>query len=391
MRAALISIAGQPRRAGGQEYVALAGKTIARRQLDFALADGCDQIFVLGDGASAEAIALRHAAEAAGARFQAISTGHGLLGAVGATDELLVLAPGLLPESASALEELRHGNAVLVMAAGPAVAAGFERIDLERAWAGALVVRGRLVERLAELPPESEPASALLRIALQARLSERRLPEQHLADGTWSIVGDGDDSALREREWVKRHFPEVAPFAPAARVADLALRPAAVSLLSQPRAGLALVGGSAALLAGAAASAVVGWPAAAFVFVALGAVACEFGARFARLRDAPLRRRNTRGSRLLPLAVDLALTSCGILAIDGTLARRLFPPLVLLGLLHAKSGGQNASLLDLPRDRALLALILAVGAALGFTEQAIMLAALVLLVANVAQSAASRG
>jgi hypothetical protein len=111
----------------------------------------------------------------------------------------------------------------------------------------------------------------------------------------------------------------------------------------------------------------------------------------ARLRDAPLRRRNTRGSRLLPLAVDLALTSCGILAIDGTLARRLFPPLVLLGLLHAKSGGQNASLLDLPRDRALLALILAVGAALGFTEQAIMLAALVLLVANVAQSAASRG
>lgn len=391
MRAALISIAGQPCRAGGQGYVALAGKTVARRQLDFALAAGCDQIFVLGDGASAEAIALRHAAEAAGARFQAISTGHGLLGAVGATDELLVLAPGLLPESVAALEELQHGNAVLVMAAGPAVAAGFERIDLERAWAGALVVRGRLVERLAELLPESEPASALLRIALQARLSERRLPEQDLADGSWSIVGDGEDSTQREREWIERHVPEVAPYAPTVRLADFALRRAAVRLLSQVRAGLALAGGSAALLAGAVASAVLGWPVVAFALVALAAVVTEFGMRFARLRDAPLRQREARGSWLPPLAVDLALTACGILAIGGTLAHRLFPPLVLLGLLHAKSSGQGAHLLDLPRDRALLALILAVGAALGFTEQAIMLAALVLLAANVAQSAASRG
>ena len=104
-----------------------------------------------------------------------------------------------------------------------------------------------------------------------------------------------------------------------------------------------------------------------------------------------MRQRNTRGSWLLPLAVDLALTACGVLAIDGTLAHRLFPPLVLLGLLHAKGTGQDTSLLDLPRDRALLALILAIAAALGFAEQAIMLAALVILAANVAQSAASRG
>ena len=61
MRAALISIAGQPR-AGDGAALAIAGKTAARRQLDFALAAGCERILAVGDGAGAEAIALRHAA-----------------------------------------------------------------------------------------------------------------------------------------------------------------------------------------------------------------------------------------------------------------------------------------------------------------------------------------
>ena len=105
MRAALISMTGQPRAADGGAPLALAGKSLARRQLDFALAAGCESVIVLGDGGSAEAIALRHAAEAAGARFLAIREGHGLLGAVRADDELLALAPGLLPEAAAARAE----------------------------------------------------------------------------------------------------------------------------------------------------------------------------------------------------------------------------------------------------------------------------------------------
>src|SRR5690606_41211862 len=61
-----------------------------------------------------------------------------LLGAVRADDELLALAPGLLPEAADALEGLGKRKGVLVLPAGPGVAAGFERLDLNRAWAGAL-------------------------------------------------------------------------------------------------------------------------------------------------------------------------------------------------------------------------------------------------------------
>ena len=169
MRAALISMTGQP-------SGALAGKTLARRQLDFALAAGCESVIALGDGASAQAIALRHATEAAGARFQAIRDSHGVLGVVRAADELLALAPGLLPEAGGALAALDKGAALLVLPAGPGVAAGFERIDLERAWAGAVVVSGAQVERLSALPADSAPASALMRIALQARVAAGLLP-----------------------------------------------------------------------------------------------------------------------------------------------------------------------------------------------------------------------
>jgi hypothetical protein len=153
----------------------IAGKSLARRQLDFALAAGCERVIALGNGASPEAIALRHASEARGARFVSIGDAHGLLGAVPAGDELLVLAPGLLPEDRRALDALERGTAILVLPAGPGVAAGFERIDLERAWGGALVLSGRLVERLSDLPPDSEATAALLRIALQARVAEKRL------------------------------------------------------------------------------------------------------------------------------------------------------------------------------------------------------------------------
>lgn len=390
MRAALISIVGQPRRTEGQGHLELAGKTIARRQLDFVLAAGCGQVFVLGDGASAEAIALRHVAEGAGARFQAIGTGHGLLGAVGATDDLLAIAPGLLPESSEQLAQLQRGPVILVMPAEPAVAAGLERIDVDRAWAGALVVRGRLVERLAELPPESEPAAALLRIALQARVPEHRVPEQLLADGGWSVVPDGDETPLG-REWIDRHFPRAASWSPSALLAERGLRPLAGRLLATPRSSVAMVAGTVALLAGGIVAAALGWPAPAFGLVALAAVAGDASGQFAELRRAPLMQGADRGRWPLPLVTDLALAACAALAIAGAPLHRLFPPLVLLGLLHVRAAGRGPSPADLSRDRAVIGLILAAASAFGLAETAIMLVALVLLATNVAQSAASRG
>ena len=390
MRAALISMTGQPCAADGGAPLAVAGKSLARRQLDFALAAGCESVIVLGDGGSAEAIALRHAAEAAGARFLAIREGHGLLGAVRADDELLALAPGLLPEAAAARDALGEGRAVLVLPAAAGVAAGFERIDLERAWAGAVVVGGAQVERLSDLPLDIEPASALVRIALQAQVPEKRLPAKFLADGSWAMLDEPGKVAASEHAWLTRHLPPAEASAPVKWLAFRALAPLAGRLLAAGRSAEALVAGAIAVLAGAVLAAGYGLAPLGFALVAPGAVLAEAAAGLARLRLAPFGRetRRIRLSAVLPWLADAALLACALFAIEGSWPHRVFPPLVMLGALHTF---RRADRLAWTRDRGLLAILLAVAAAFGLAEPAIMLAALALVALNAAQSRAKGG
>ena len=393
MRAALISIAGQPRDAARNAPLAVAGKTLARRQLDFALAAGCERVLALGDGASPEAIALRHAAEAGGAKFDAIRDAHGLLGAVRAAEELLVLAPGLLPEAGSALELLTKGNKVLVFPAGSGVAAGFERIDLERAWAGAVLVAGALVERLSELPGDTEPSGALLRVALQARVREVRLPDEVLADGSWARVGDNEGPGARDHAWLKRNLGPEAGRALSPWLARFALSRAAVPLLAAPQAMVGLLVVVAVTLGGGlvAAAYEIGWL--GFALAAAGALTAELAAGLARLRGAPFGRKRPGVdlSAALGVAVDVAIAGCGALVIDGSALHRLFPVLVLLGAWYATRTRDRADWGALLGDRVLLAAVFAVAAAFGLAEPAIMAAALAVIAREALKSASKRG
>jgi hypothetical protein len=385
VRSALISIPGQP-------AATLAGKTLARRQLDFALAAGCESVIALGDGGSAEAIALRHAAEAAGARFQAIRDSHGLLGAVRAEDELLALAPGLLPEAPAALELLGKGKVVLVLPAGAGTAAGFERIDLERAWAGALVVGGAHVERLSDLPADIEPASALVRIALQGHVKERRLPDDLIADGSWTVLREGAVTPALEQGWLKRHLSAATPWMPTRWLAAEALRPLAARLLAARRSVEALAAGAAVILGAAIVAAWFGVAALGFALVPVGVVLAQAAVILAGLRLAPFGRARHRDFvAFLPWLVDAALLACAVLAIEGSWLHRLFPPLVMLAGLHLLRPAQPARWLALAADRSVLAVLLAIAAAFGLAEPAIMLVALALIALNLAQSRASRG
>lgn len=390
MRAALISIAAQPRDAASGAQVRIGGKPLARRQLEFALSAGSERIVLLGEKAGAEAAALRRVAESAGAKVQEIETAHGLLGTVAATDELLVIAPGLLPEAPEALEPLSKGSAVLVLPATLGVAAGFERIDLERAWAGAIVVPGRLVERLAELPADAEAASALLRIALQARVPDRKLPESVLVEGSWGMV---EDHAASERTWMMRNLRSGQPTGPSDWLAHQALQKTAGSLLHNDRSFPALLATVAVLLAGAVGAAGVGIAPLAFVLLALGTLVGELAEGFARLSAAPfaLGDRERFLSTGVERLVEIALALCAFLAIEGDLLHRLFPPLVLVGLLRALRPAKWPGAARMLGDPAVLALVLAVASLLGFAEIAIMALSLALIGLEAAKSLTSRG
>lgn len=358
------------------------GKSLSERQLDFALAAGCGRLILLGDGAGAAAIALRHRAEAAKARVQVVSDAHGLANSLGPEDELLVLQQNLLPESAAALEELQEGPVVLALPAGIGVQAGFERIDLERAWAGALIVPGALLPKLLDLPEDSDAPAALLRIALQHRLPEKRLSERDLSDGSWAVAGSADDPGQLQHNWVARHLAAAPDTGLSRRIAHWVLRKTGAKLLTAPHAMAAMLTATVLLLGGAVAAAWSGFAAIGFALIVLAAPAVEVAIGFARLKAAPFGSApNLGGFRLL---LDAALLGAGVGAIEGALLNRFFPPLVLLAALHASRGDNSGPIDMLLRERLLIAGLLAILSAFDLSEAGIMAAAVAILAANLA-------
>ncbi|MCB2065496.1 MAG: hypothetical protein KDE15_02515 [Erythrobacter sp.] len=375
MRAALICLP-QP---GEAAMPAIAGKSLARRQLLFAQEAGCTAVIAFGGGASPDAIDFRHAVERAGMKYQVISTALALPGIIADDDSLLVLQPGLLPESPVALDLLKaDGNRVLVVSAGPGVAAGLERIDLDRAWAGALTLPGRFLGKVANLPEDVAPAPALLRIALQQRLSEVRMSDAMLDDGRWSVIRTQDMAEARALLWQRTHLGDVPPGAPSRWLGRAMVAGKAVLEWRHLRAGLLVL--TALLLGGGV---LAGWfdmPALGFALVALAMPVIEGVLAIAQLGVAPFGK--IRRWPWLRRVVDLALITLGVLSIDSLPHRVLFPPLVLGAALILLDLRSLPAWLEPLRDRMVIAGLVAVLALVIGPEMAIMLAATLVLAAN---------
>lgn len=371
MRVALISIGNQngpsPR---------IAGKALCLRQVDFALAAGCDRIVVLGDGASPDAILTRHAVEGAGARFGTVTDGHALLGTVSTSDEVLVLARQLLPESDLTLTLLDR-DGIVVLPAGQGVAAGFERIDADWVWAGAMVLPGALVERLAELPAETDTAAALLRIALQSRLAYRPLSARAVADGAWSLV-TRDRLEEVEELWLTRNLPaQPAGATLSARISGRIFQRFGLQLASW-KYGRAIGPVGALLALGGVGLAMIGLAAPGLLMIALGSLVVVLGDSQRLLSFAPYAvPQAPRATREWPhWLIDAALLATAWFASDAPWPVRLFPMLVLLLVLHRFEPHYQPGWRAIAGDRFLLGIVLAVGALVGLFEPVLMLAVL---------------
>lgn len=391
MRIALITIAESSAGEGAEALVA--GRSVARHQLDFALAQGCGKILCLGHGAAPESIALRHAAERAGAQFQVVRGVRDLPAAVRGEDELLILAQGLLPESRRAFELLKEGYGLLVLPAEAGWSAGFERLDLTAAWGGAMVLPGRYADRLDQLPEDAEPVAGLLRIARQAGLPERSLPETELSERRWQIVRTPEAAAALEPAWLRRRLPPCSPFRPTAWVAGAILRRFGSSLLGTRHSAGALLGAAIASLVGAIVAGWLGVPAAAFAILALAALLIE-AAEALGLLGRSIFVSQSKSSRLLFIlrAIwDAVLVVVGTLATEGSRAHRIFAPLVTAGLLRMSPPWPESGWRALAADRGLLAVLLALASGFGVAEAGFMAIALVLLLLRLRWGADQRG
>lgn len=381
MRAALIAIPHP----GEGVMPAIAGKSIARRQLLFAREAGCESVIAFGGGASPDGIDLRHAAERMGMKYQVISTAHALPGIIRDDDSLLVLQPGLLPESRAALDLLRaEGDRVLVVSAGPGAVAGLERIDLDRAWAGALTIPGRWLGKLSSLPEDVAPHAALLRIALQQRLPEARLADSTLDDGKWTLITSQEAAASRALAWQRTHLGETPPGAISRWLGKSLVSALGSRLLDLPYVRPVILALSAILLGGGVAAGFYERPVLGFTLTALSVPVMEVFLAISRLGVAPFGR--LKRLPWMRMGVDLGLLALGIMAIDSLAHRSVFPPVVLASALFLLDRRALTQWIEPLRDRMVIAGLIAIVAAISTPELAIMLAGLMVLAANILPS-----
>jgi len=205
LRIALLTMleTADPPASGLRAALRVGGTSLARHQLAVALSLSCERIVCIARALDPEIAAVQRAAEQAGAHFHLITETRPLVGLVTAVDEVFVLADGLLAATDAVVPLLEAAPSVLVQPIEVGLPAGFERIDLNLAAAGAMRLPGRLVERLADLPHDCDAVSALQRIALQGGVKQVELPARLLEAGSWRLVHGEGEAHQAESDWIR--------------------------------------------------------------------------------------------------------------------------------------------------------------------------------------------
>lgn len=373
----------------------MGGVTLVRHQLALALAAGSRRILCLARGIGPELIELQHEAERAGASFHVIAGAHGLSGLVTAADEVLVVTEGLLPTLADALRLMDSAATVLVQPAEIGIPAGFERIDLNSASAGLMLVPGRLVDRLMDLPPDSDPASALLRIALQAGIAQRPVPDEILHGGRWLLVRSETEAQDAENGWVVRHTAGVATTA-GPLLARTLVRHYGSALLHGGNSGLVGTGTAALLGALGLALAWAGWSTPGLLLAGAGWTLHLASAMLERLRRETVGQppRPALYDAVFELAFDAVIVAMLVLAAPAlpgeAAAHRVFAPVMLVGLLRLLVRGSDGGWRAWAADRLAATVLLAALSLGGVLDTGVPLLAVLFLLAGLIAPIQSR-
>lgn len=361
---------------------------MAQHQLGLALALDCQRVICLARGTSPELIEVQHAAEDAGLQFYIATDTRQLSGLVTANDELLVVGDGLFVDPGNVVP-LFEGRAplVLFLPVEGALAAGFERLDLNRAAAGLMRVPGQLVERLYELPPDCDIPSALTRVALQSGVRMQEVPPAARAGTGWRLIRNETEAYSVENEWLNEQFSEAGRRSPGRAIARFATMTFGSSLL---HAGNASNAASLAVVVVLVLAAGLGWVGAVWAGFICAAIAWLMVETVRLLR---LAERQATGqlppaitrSDALGWLVDAAfalLSLAGISRMAGEpVLSWIFPPAMLLLLLALVPNLLAGTAAAWMRDRALLGALLALAAAMGQLKIMIELLAVGLVLA----------
>lgn len=338
-----------------------------------------------------EIVALQHAAEAGGARFHVVTGPRALIALVTANDEVIALADGLLVMPEAAIPQFEDSPGVLVQPIEVGLPAGYERIDLNHAAAGAMRLPGRLVERLADLPPDFDAISALQRIALQAGVSQAMLPAALPQSGAWRLIRDEAEAHAAEAEWIRVQTSPPGAATITEMGIRLAVRSFGPALLHGGSGGNSVAIAAFVILLLAVAAGWFGFAATAFVLCGLAWALRRAAALLLNIEQQSLRVTATAASRaaLFGWIVDAALVA--VIAWNQTgawagpsLAARAFPAVMLIAMLRLTPRAIEAQWAHWLEDRAVLCLVLGIVAVGGLPVGVVAGLAVVLALLGVA-------
>ncbi|MFM5916899.1 MAG: hypothetical protein ACKOOL_05125 [Novosphingobium sp.] len=337
--------------------------------MSIALALGCERIVCIAPSLTPDIVQLQHIAEARGAQFNVIAGARPLLGLVSSADEVISLADGLFSSTAETVDLLSESQGVLVQPIEQGLAAGFERIDLNHAAAGAIRIPGRLVEQIATLPADCDPVSALQRIALQSGVRQREIPMPGQDGLFWALVRSDAEAHTIEPMWIRQRTRDTVPLGPARGIALLAVRSFGPAMLHAGTGSRALVIAAVVLALLALGAGWFALPVLGLALIALGWILRETAALLARIEhDGPLRSRGIDSLTAYGWAIDVVivlLMAWGAAFDPGhAMIDRLFPPFMLIAQLRILAAIHDGRWGAWLTDRSLLSAALA-GAILG--------------------------
>lgn len=392
MRIGLIAALRTSEDGGLRAQLPLAGRSVLAWQVALLHSLGAERVLCLVEAAPARAedAHWQDEIERAGTGIALLKGFSALPALVRAEDDLVILADGLVPDP-EVVHKLLAGEPAgrRIVATFPddhplalAHPDDFERIDASRCWAGVLAMRGAPVQHLADMPPDGDAISLLLRLALQAgtpcldAAALGLVPEGWLlADRTTALVAH--ETGLLSRAAAKPDWRAPGHALALGLVRMLAPRGVARGGMVAGVAGLVLLFGASLLAA-------LGPAPAALALAAAGAFAAQMALGFTGMARR-LRREagEPRASDLLALAVD------GLASLTLWFALSPWPswqPLaalgpVVIGLARLVARAPAGFLARTAPDRAGLFVLLGAAAMLERLPEAVSCAALGLLAA----------
>lgn len=354
-------------------FLQVAGVTVARHQLALALALECRKILCQARELTSELVALQHAAEAAGAQFHVITAPRQLAGLITAGDEVVVFSDGLLASPQALVPLLEAGPVVLVQPDDTGIPRGFERIDINHAFAGAMRVPGRLVEGLAELPADFDMVSSLTRIALQAGVGQAMVPATAREDMCWALVRDEADAHAVEAGWIEQTLQRDKAATPGAALARLGVRAFGPALLHGGSGGNVVAAGAGAMLVMALVAGRFGFLALALLLVGGAWIARHAAALVMRVEGVKLSRipRVAIFGWLVDVVLVVLVAWAAAPPPFRTMTDILLAPILFICLLRILPHTFERRWTGWLEDRALVCLLLSLPAAAGLLVEAV--------------------